>query len=102
MECSGANEQLCQASGSSTAAPACQPYRNLDTGADDTTLYPSFRDALSREETAKIRSKREKRAGAGVAIQIPAEMIPLLRFEVLRTPVPGFQSNRSFVSLNPN
>lgn len=60
---------------------------HLDTGANDTTLYPSFRDALSRQETAKIRSKREKRAGAGGTIQIRAEMIPLLRFEILGTPV---------------
>ena len=60
---------------------------HLDTGANDTTLYPSFRDALSREETARIRSKREKRAGAGGAIQIRAEVVPALRFEILGTPV---------------
>jgi aspartyl protease len=60
---------------------------HLETGANDTSLYPSFRDALSREETARIRSKREKRAGAGGAIQIQAEVIPALRFETLGTPV---------------
>ena len=60
---------------------------HLDTGANDTSLYPSFRDALSREETARIRSKREKRAGAGGAIQIRAEVVPALRFEILGTPV---------------
>jgi len=60
---------------------------HLDTGANDTSLYPSFRDALSREETARIRSKREKRAGAGGAIQIQAGVVPALRFEILGTPV---------------
>ena len=60
---------------------------HLDTGANDTSLYPSFRDALSREETARIRSKREKRAGAGGAIQIRAEVVPALRFGILGTPV---------------
>jgi predicted aspartyl protease len=60
---------------------------HLDTGANDTTLYPSFRAALSREETARIRSKREKRAGAGGAIQIRAEVVPALRFEILGMPV---------------
>ena len=59
----------------------------LDTGANDTNLYPSFRDALSREETARIRSKREKMAGAGGAIQIRAEVVPSLRFEILGVPV---------------
>jgi predicted aspartyl protease len=58
---------------------------HLDTGANDTSLYTSFRDALSREETARIRSKREKRAGAGGAIQIRAEVVPALRFEILGT-----------------
>jgi predicted aspartyl protease len=60
---------------------------HLDTGANDTSLYPSFRDALSREETARIRSKREKRAGAGGAIQIRAEVVPALRIEILGTAV---------------
>ena len=59
----------------------------LDTGANETSLYHSFRDGLSREETARIRSKREKRAGAGGAIQIRAEVVPALRFEILGTPV---------------
>ncbi len=60
---------------------------HLDTGANVTSLYPSFRDALSREETARLRSKREKMAGAGGAIQIRAEVFPALRFEILGTPV---------------
>lgn len=60
---------------------------HLDTGANDTSLYPSFRDALSREETARIGSKREKRAGAGGSIQIRAEVVPVLRFDVLGTRV---------------
>ena len=60
---------------------------HLDTGANDTSLYPSFRDALSREEKAQVKSKREKRAGAGGAIQIRAEVVPALSFEILGTPV---------------
>jgi hypothetical protein len=58
-----------------------------DTGANDTSLYPSFGDALSREETARIRSKREKIAGAGGAIQIRTGVVPALRLEILGTPV---------------
>jgi hypothetical protein len=60
---------------------------HLDTGANDTTLYPSFLDALSREETARIRSKREKIAGAGGAIQIRTGVVPALRLEIVGTPV---------------
>jgi hypothetical protein len=60
---------------------------HLDTGANDTTLYPSFRDALSHEELAQIRSKREKNAGAGGAIQVRAEVVPALRLKILGTMV---------------
>jgi predicted aspartyl protease len=40
----------------------------LDTGANSTALYPSFRDALTREETSRLRTKRDHIAGAGGTI----------------------------------
>jgi predicted aspartyl protease len=64
-----------------------RPQMHFDTGANDTSLYPLFREALSRKETARIRSTREKRAGAGGSIQIQAEMVPTLRFDILGAPV---------------
>lgn len=60
---------------------------HLDSGANDTSLYPSFRDVLSREETARTKFQREKMAGVGGAIQVKAEIIPTLRFEIFGAPV---------------
>ena len=55
----------------------------LDTGANDTLLYPSFREALGRQEKSRLRTKREKVAGAGGVIQRKTEVVPLLRIEIL-------------------
>jgi predicted aspartyl protease len=55
----------------------------LDTGANDTVLYPSFRDALEGQEKLRLRTKREKVAGAGGAMQRNTEVVPTLRIEVL-------------------
>jgi predicted aspartyl protease len=55
----------------------------LDTGANDTVLYPSFREALGRQEELRLRTKREKVAGAGGVIQRKTEVVPMLRIEVL-------------------
>jgi hypothetical protein len=55
----------------------------LDTGANDTVLYPSFKEALERQEKLRLRTKREKVAGAGGVIQRKTEVVPLLRIEVL-------------------
>lgn len=54
----------------------------LDSGANDTSLYPSFRDALSREEIDRAKSRRAKMAGAGGAIQVNTETLPTLRFAI--------------------
>jgi predicted aspartyl protease len=59
----------------------------LDTGANASVLYPSFRDALTREETFRLRTKREKTAGAGGVIKRKTELIPTLRIEVFETSV---------------
>jgi hypothetical protein len=55
----------------------------LDTGANDTVLYPSFLDALRGEEKLRLRTKREKVAGAGGTMQRQTEVVPTLRIEVL-------------------
>jgi predicted aspartyl protease len=55
----------------------------LDTGANATVLYPSFREALERQEVMRLRTKREKVAGAGGAIQRKTEVVLTLRLEVL-------------------
>jgi predicted aspartyl protease len=55
----------------------------MDTGANDTVLYPSFRNALRDQEKLRLRTKREKVAGAGGAIRRKTEVIPMLRIEVL-------------------
>ena len=55
----------------------------LDTGANDTVLYPSFREALGRQEKLRLQTKREKVAGAGGVIQRKTEVVPWLRIEVL-------------------
>jgi predicted aspartyl protease len=54
----------------------------LDTGANDTVLYPSFLDALRGEEKLRLRTKREKVAGAGGTMQRQTEVVPTLRIEV--------------------
>jgi predicted aspartyl protease len=55
----------------------------LDTGANATVLYPSFREALGGQEKLRLRTKREKVAGAGGAIQRKTEVVPMLRIEAL-------------------
>ena len=59
----------------------------LDTGANASVLYPSFRNALTREETFRLKTKREKVAGAGGMINRKTELVPTLRIEVLETSV---------------
>ena len=59
----------------------------LDTGANATVLYPSFRNTLTREETFRLKAKREKVAGAGGMINRKTELVPTLRIEVLETSV---------------
>jgi predicted aspartyl protease len=55
----------------------------LDTGANDSVLYPSFREALGRQEQLRLQTKREKVAGAGGVIQRKTEVVPMLRIEIL-------------------
>jgi predicted aspartyl protease len=55
----------------------------LDTGANASVLYPSFLDALGRDENLRLRTKREKLAGAGGVIQRKTEVVPTLGIEVL-------------------
>lgn len=59
----------------------------LDTGANDTTLYPSFRNALTHEETMRLRTRREKTAGAGGMIKRKTTLVPALRLEVFETQI---------------
>jgi predicted aspartyl protease len=54
----------------------------LDTGANETDSYPSIRAALSGNEKAHLKKKREKAAGAGGMIKRSVTKIPLLRFEL--------------------
>jgi predicted aspartyl protease len=55
----------------------------LDTGANATVCYPSFREALGRQEKMRLRTKREKVAGAGGTIQRKTEVVPAVRIEIL-------------------
>jgi hypothetical protein len=59
----------------------------LDTGANATVLYPSFLDAIGRDENLKLRTRREKFAGAGGVIQRKIEVVPTLGIEVLGKPI---------------
>jgi predicted aspartyl protease len=56
----------------------------VDTGANDTVLYPSFRNAMTREEVRKLQNMHEIRAGAGGSIQ---QRVPTLRIEFFEKPV---------------
>ena len=55
----------------------------LDTGANATVLYPSFLDALGRDENRRLRTKREKLAGAGGVIEHKTQVVPTIGIEVL-------------------
>jgi hypothetical protein len=59
----------------------------LDTGANATVVYPSFRDAMEKDEIARLKSKRGESAGAGGVVRRKTEVIPALRLEVLGRPV---------------
>lgn len=59
----------------------------LDTGNNTTFLYPSSRLALSASERSHLKKKREKMGGAGGVTKRTAEVIPSLRFEILRREV---------------
>jgi predicted aspartyl protease len=59
----------------------------LDTGANETTLYPSFRSALNRDDTARMRTRKEKTAGAGGGVQRGTDVVPALQISILDTPV---------------
>ena len=59
----------------------------LDTGANATVLYPSFRQAMSRDETAKIRTRKEKTAGAGRVLQRKTQMLPTLTLALAGTAI---------------
>jgi predicted aspartyl protease len=54
----------------------------LDTGANATVLYPSFLDSLRHDENLRLRTKREKVAGAGEVIQRRTSVVPRLGIEV--------------------
>jgi hypothetical protein len=54
----------------------------LDTGANATVLYPSFSAAIGREEKIRLRTKREKVAGAGGTLRRKTEVVPTLRIEI--------------------
>jgi hypothetical protein len=55
----------------------------LDTGANQGVLYPSFRPAMGSDELAKLKSKREKTAGAGGMIKRKTQVVPSVRMEIL-------------------
>jgi predicted aspartyl protease len=55
----------------------------LDTGANATCIYPSFRDAMSQGELAKLKRKRETTGGAGGIVKRQTEVVPTLRLEFL-------------------
>lgn len=56
----------------------------LDTGSNATFLYPSFRGALG---AARLRTHREKMAGAGGMIKRKDEVVPALRIDLLGKPI---------------
>src|SRR3954454_6089462 len=55
----------------------------LDTGNNTTFMYPSSRGALSVDENAHLKTKREQMGGAGGTGKRRSEVIPALRFEIL-------------------
>jgi predicted aspartyl protease len=59
----------------------------LDTGANASVLYPSFLDALGHDESLRLRTKREKLAGAGGVIQRKTQVVPTLGIEILGKPI---------------
>ncbi len=59
----------------------------LDTGANVTDLYRSFRLALTSQETAKLKSKKDKVGGAGGSIQRKTFAVPQLRILFEQRPV---------------
>ena len=54
----------------------------FDTGANTTTVFPSFRDAMTKDEIAKLKKHREQTGGAGGVRSRAAELAPTLRLEV--------------------
>ncbi len=59
----------------------------LDTGANAGVLYPSFREAVGRDENPRLRTKREKVAGAGGVIERKTEVVPTLGIEIFGKPI---------------
>jgi tetratricopeptide (TPR) repeat protein len=55
----------------------------LDTGANATSMNPSFRDALTPDETASLKSKQDRIAGAGGIVSRKTEVLPTLRLAIL-------------------
>jgi hypothetical protein len=55
----------------------------LDSGNNATFLYPSFRHALTAEESAHRKKKRDQQGGVGGTVERTSEVIPALRFEIL-------------------
>jgi predicted aspartyl protease len=55
----------------------------LDTGANATAMNPSFRQGLMPDETASLKSKRNRTAGAGGVVSGKTEVLPTLRLEIL-------------------
>lgn len=68
----------------------------IDTGANASVLYPSFRNALRNDEQSHLRNKREKTAGAGLAIQRKVAVIPRLTIDL-----PGQSVDLKKISLLP-
>ena len=58
----------------------------VDTGANASTGYPSFRDALTNEEIAKLKKQQDQTGGAGGAITRNIETAEVMRFEMFTTP----------------
>jgi Aspartyl protease/Tetratrico peptide repeat len=56
---------------------------HLDTGANATSANPSFRDALTADEIASLKSEHDQTAGVGRIVNRKTEGIALLRVEIL-------------------
>jgi Aspartyl protease len=56
---------------------------NIDTGANATSANRSFRDALTPDEIASLKTEHDQTAGVGRIVNRKSEGIPLLRIEIL-------------------
>ena len=59
----------------------------LDTGANSSDFYPSFRTAMSAEELAEVKTKKEKFGGAGGTIARKMATVPELQIQISATTI---------------